>query len=75
MRERSPGLSYDETYDVLEVVQILLSHGVGLGNNGDQVDPSSKPLHHLDVKGLDTDHQLCFAIQGAEAYVVPGLIK
>jgi hypothetical protein len=48
----------DETYDVLEVVQILLSHGISLGNDGDQIDPSSKPLHHLDIERLDTVRQL-----------------
>jgi len=42
------------THNVLEVVQVLLSHGIRLGNDGNQVDPSPEPLHHLHIKRLDT---------------------
>ena len=42
------------THNVLEVVQVLLSHGIRLGNDGNQVDPGSEPLHHLHIKRLDT---------------------
>ena len=39
-------------------MQVLLGHGVRLGDNGDEIDSGSKSLHHLDIKGLDTVHQL-----------------
>jgi hypothetical protein len=46
------------THDKLEVLQILLSHGIRLGNHWDQIDPGAQPLHHLDIEGLDPGIQL-----------------
>jgi hypothetical protein len=46
------------TYNVLEVHHVFLSHGIRLGNHWNQVDSSTQPLHHLDIKRLDTVYQL-----------------
>lgn len=29
-----------------------MAQGIGLGNNGDQVDAGAQALHHLDIEGL-----------------------
>lgn len=41
------------TYPRLEVVDLLISEGIGLGNDGDQVDLGVKAAHDLDVEGLE----------------------
>ena len=56
-------------------MQVLLGHGIRLGDNGDQIDTSPESLHHLDIKRLDTDCQLSTEPTITLAYVVPGLIK
>ena len=38
---------------MLELGQVGGAEGVGLGDNGDQVDTRTEPLHDLDVKGLE----------------------
>jgi len=46
------------TYNVLKVHHVFLSHGIRLGNHGDQVDSSTQPLHHFDIERLNTVYQL-----------------
>jgi hypothetical protein len=40
------------TYALLELEQVCWAQGVGLGNDGDQVDAGAELLHDLDVEGL-----------------------
>ena len=40
------------TYALLELVQICGAQGVGLGNNGNQVDACAELLHDLNVQRL-----------------------
>ena len=39
-------------YSLLELVQVGRGHGVGLGDDGDQVDTGAQTLHDLNVEGL-----------------------
>jgi hypothetical protein len=39
-------------YPLLELEQVCWAQGVGLGNDGDQVDAGAELLHDLDVEGL-----------------------
>lgn len=54
MRERveTRERSRDETYLLLESLKILGSEGIGLRNDGDEVDSGAKSLHDLDVERL-----------------------
>lgn len=40
---------------VLELGEVGLGKGIGLGNDRDKVDTGSEPLHDLDVEGLQAD--------------------
>lgn len=42
-----------ETYALLENKEVILGQGVGLSNDRDEIYTSSKPLHDLDVEGLE----------------------
>ena len=42
-----------ETYTLLEEGQVILSEGIGLGNNRNQIDASTETLHDLNVKRLE----------------------
>lgn len=42
------------TYHVLEVLEILLSHGIGLGNDWNQIDSGAQSLHDLNIERFDT---------------------
>lgn len=41
------------THPRLELGQIRWTEGVGLGNDGNEVDARAEPLHDLDVEGLE----------------------
>ena len=41
------------TCSLLELGQIRGAEGIGLGNNGNQVDSGAEPLHHLNIKRLE----------------------
>jgi hypothetical protein len=41
------------TYPQLESLEILGGEGVGLRDDGDEVDSGSETLHNLDVEGLE----------------------
>jgi hypothetical protein len=41
------------TYSLLVTGQIGMAEGVGLGNNGDQVDAGAQALHDLNIEGLE----------------------
>ena len=40
------------TYPCLELVQVCGAQGIGLGDDGDEVDACAQLLHDFDVKGL-----------------------
>jgi hypothetical protein len=42
------------TYPLLELEQVRGAEGVGLGNNGNQVDACAQLLHDFDVKRLQS---------------------
>ena len=46
----------DSTYALLEGVQVILGEGIGLGNDGDEVDTGAQTLHDLNIEGLKTAH-------------------
>ena len=41
------------TYALLELVQIGGGHGIGLGNDGNQVDAGAQALHNLNIQGFE----------------------
>ena len=41
------------TYSGLEIGNLLIGEGIGLGNDGDQVDLGVEASHHLNVKRLE----------------------
>ena len=41
------------TYSLLELGQVGRAEGIGLGDDGDQVDARAKALHDLNVEGLE----------------------
>jgi hypothetical protein len=47
-RSGTPG----EPYSLLEQGDLLVRQGIGLGNDGDQVDLGVKATHHLNIQGL-----------------------
>ena len=46
----------DSTYALLEGVQVVLGEGIGLGNDGDEVDTGAQTLHDLNIEGLKATH-------------------
>lgn len=45
------------TYALLEEGQVVLSEGVGFGNDGDQVDASTETLHDFNIKRLQAEEK------------------
>jgi hypothetical protein len=40
------------TYTLLKQIEIILREGIGLGDDGDKVDPRTETFHDLNVKRL-----------------------
>ena len=43
----------EDTYPLLEVVNLIVRDCVSLGNNGDQIDLGVQLLHDLNIEGLE----------------------
>jgi len=59
---------------LLEESNLLLGEGVGLGNDGDEVDLGVQALHELNVDGLEPAGQLYRGFGSTHAWPV-GWIK